>query len=109
MMSALVPRSRRPFSSATLMKLTGYSGGAAGAAPASSTPAATRAMNGQRMPLSADDPRASPHRRPAVTEALGLHRLSLAAVRDGIEAEVRADRVHVHEVEIGRASCRERV
>src|SRR5881409_2090658 len=98
MMSALAPRSSKTFSSSTLMKVTGYSGGAAGAAPASRTPAATTAISARRMGSSPDDPRAAPHRRPAVAETLGLHRLSLAAVRYRVEAEVRAHRVHVHEV-----------
>src|ERR687891_676528 len=38
------------------------------------------------------------HRWPAVAELLGLHRLPLAAVRNGIEPEVRSHRVDVHEV-----------
>src|SRR5213593_2884432 len=98
MMSALAPRSSRTFSSSTLMKVTGYSGGAAGAAPASRTPAATTPISVRRICSSPDDSRAAPHRRPAVAETLGLHRLSLAAVGYRVEAEVRADRVHVHEV-----------
>src|SRR5947209_8946727 len=98
MMSALAPRSSRTLSSSTLMKVTGYSGGAAGAAPASRTPAATTTISARRIHSSSDDSRAAPHRRPAIAEALGLHRLSLAAVRYRVEAEVRADRVDVHEV-----------
>src|SRR5256712_5003263 len=98
MMSALVPRSSRTFSSSTLMKVTGYSGGAAGAAPTSRTPAATTPISVQRICSSPDARAAAPRRGPAVAETLGLHRLSLAAVRYRVEAEVRADRVHVHEV-----------
>src|SRR5437867_10895790 len=98
MMSALAPRSSKTFSSSTLMKVTGYSGGAAGAAPASRTPAATTAISVRSVCARSDDARAAPLRRPAVAETLGLHRLSLAAVRYRVEAEVRAHRVHVHEV-----------
>src|SRR3989442_15877405 len=94
MMSALVPRSSRTFSSSTLMKVTGYSGGAAGAAPASRTPAATTPISARRMFSLPDDSRAAPHRRPAVAEALGLHRLSLAAVRHRGQAAVRAHPPH---------------
>src|SRR5256885_14370851 len=100
MMSALVPRSRSILSSSTLMKFTGYSGGAAGAAPARRPPAATATISAPRT-LSPDAPRAGPHRRAAVAEALGLHRLSLAAIRDRIETKVRADRVDVQEIVAG--------
>src|SRR5262245_7854505 len=97
-MSTFWPRSSSTFSSSTLMKVTGYSGGAAGAAPASSTPNATTAISAHCIPLPPDHPRAAPHRGPAVAETLGLHRLALAAVRDREELEVGAHRVHVHEV-----------
>src|SRR5262249_55726994 len=64
--------------------------------------AARRTRPGSSAPnasLSAPDhPRAAPHGRPAVAETLGLHRLTLAAVRDREELEVGAHRVHVHEV-----------
>src|SRR5262245_59980739 len=97
MMSAFVPWSRSPLSSSTLMKLTGYSGGAAGAALVARTPTITRIINAPRT-LAPEHPRAGAHRRAAVAELLGLHRLSLAAVRDRVQAEVGADRVDVHEV-----------
>src|SRR5713101_8492668 len=48
--------------------------------------------------LAARDDGPAAHRRPAVAELLGLHGLTLAAVRDGIETEVAADGVHVHEI-----------
>src|SRR5262245_4574636 len=98
MMSTCWPRSRSTFSSSTLIKVTGYSGGAAGAAPASRTPHATTAISAHRIPLPPDHSRAAPHRRPAVPESLGLHRLALAAIRDREELEIGAHRVHVHEV-----------
>src|SRR5215813_323668 len=97
MMSALTPRSRVRLSSSTLMKLTGDSGGAAGAALATRRPTAATTMSAPRT-LAADHPRARSHRRASVAELLGLHRLPLAAVRDRVETEVRADGVDVHEV-----------
>ena len=52
MMSALTPRSSAAFSSSTVMKLTGYSGGAAGAAPSRTMPAATTRASGRRRTVS---------------------------------------------------------
>src|SRR3989442_10394845 len=98
MMSALVPRSRRAQSWSTVMKRTGYSGGAAGAALASITPATIATIKLRRTRSPPDDPCPRPHRGPAVAEALGLHRLSLAAVRDRIDTEVGADGVDVDEI-----------
>src|SRR4029450_9156805 len=99
MMSTFWPRSSSTFSSSTLMKVTGYSGGAAGAAPASSTPHATTAISAHRIPLSPRPPaRGSASPPPPLPEPLGLHRLALAAVRDREQLEVGGDRVHVHEV-----------
>src|SRR6267143_3576711 len=96
MTSALIPASSLAFSSSILMKLTGWSGGAAWAAPSSRMP---EAMTGTRMRrISASHHAgAAAERRPAVAELAALHGLSLAAVGNGIDAEVRADAVDVHQ------------
>src|SRR5678815_3438712 len=98
MMSARVPLSSSFFSSTTEMKLAGGSGGEAGAAPRSSTPPATSVANIVRTGLASGQPGPAAHRGPAVAELLGLHGLSLAAAVNRAEAEVRSDRVHLHEV-----------
>src|SRR5499427_9792826 len=41
---------------------------------------------------------AASHGRPAVAELAALHRLPLAAVRDGVEAEVAPDRIDLGEI-----------
>src|SRR5262245_6463510 len=97
MMSAFVPRSSSCLSSSTLMKLTGYSGGAAGATLANSIPAAASAISAART-LAPEHARASAHRGTTVAEPLGLHRLALAAVWDRVQAEIGADGVDVHQI-----------
>src|SRR5512144_1321023 len=100
MMSARVPPSSRAFSSSTLMKLTGYSGGAAGAAPRSRMAAARPGISARRS-LASRDAGPAAHGGPAVAELPGLHRLPLAAIRDRVDPEVGARGVHVHQVVAG--------
>src|SRR3989442_11454088 len=76
-------------SSAALVIST--SGGAAPLPPTPRTPWMWGSSSAAR------EPGAAAHRRAAVAELLRLHRLPLAAVRDRVEAEVKAHRVHVHE------------
>src|SRR3989442_13097578 len=59
---------------------------------------AARSSGDVASALAARDDGPAEHGRPAVAELLGLHGLTLAAVRDGIEAEVTAYGVDVHEV-----------
>src|SRR5438552_11304192 len=88
------------------MNFTGRSGGAAGPAPSSRTPIAITPASATRLILrsprvsasSSAHPCARAHGGAAVAELLRLHRLALAAVRDRIEPEVRADGVDVHQV-----------
>src|SRR4029453_3076354 len=94
MMSARVPLSSSFFSSTTEMKLAGGSGGDAGAGPRSSTPGAPSVPTIARTGRAPGQPGPAAHRRPAVAELFDLHGLSLAAVVNRVEAEVRSDRVH---------------
>src|SRR3989442_9757344 len=59
---------------------------------------AARSSGDVASALTARDDGPAAHGRPAVAELLGLHGLTLAAIRDGIETEVAAHGVHVHEV-----------
>src|SRR5712692_10794846 len=54
--------------------------------------------NTTSLSLAAGDDGAAPHRGAAIAELLGLHGLSLAAIGNGVEPEVPADGVHLHEV-----------
>src|SRR5712691_9445151 len=50
------------------------------------------------LSLASREDGAAAHGRATIAELLGLHGLSLAAVRNGIEPEVAPDGVHLHEV-----------
>src|SRR5262249_62044693 len=49
-------------------------------------------------PLGSRDDGAASHGRPTVAQLAALHRLPLAAVRDGVESEVAPDRVDLGEI-----------